>query len=835
MSFINTIEDDSDQVELIVRQRLEAKPGCNIVGFDAYDQASAVTELSTQLSSNSSRIDGIVASLSNTDSNVVAFNSNLLAAIANTASNTVTNASLVSDLRSDVDSNSALTTNLQANTVAITADLASNSALVSGLRTDLDANSIRVSNVETDLSSNATLLSNATARISVVEFDLYDSNGTILSNVSNLNFDMYQANGLVSNLSSNLSNIESNLAEAFQLYSDAVSGNSQAQTTLITAGATVGAGAVLNVVGKIFGFAQQKANQAFADQTRTTVAEVFGSNNWDSITTSNGFSLTHNSNISSLQSQMALVRSHTDTTSARQIKINGNSSNITSLQSNTANLQSLLSNVQSELFTHDTLLALHSNELADNVLSINSLTSSLSDNSSRITQVSSDLASNSARITTVSDDLASNAARLSTLESSSGSSLFTTTITSQRANGQAAALYARDTNNPDRADNIEYNYVLNAPRPGTTTGGIDLFINSANRTDDGGASTATLRNGSGDFRLGNASYDTIIDGSEVVIPQGKSMKLTGNYLHSTAKLYIDRDGVQSWGSTTAYDAFRFFETRNSSGAESFNAVKIGAAGIAIGYDPPTYSNGGTVGFTCSKKVGIGTNSAHTLLHTQSNAGANNAWVDQWKHVFDTNWNFRISQQHNAGSSVPFAIKQRYNSTEYTPITFRGSSMELASNVGIGTDAPDVPLHVTATTSASVGDTHVWVTSSAKSGGYPSGVYDGGFGANISNQQYTYSIKSAGAVSSTRFILHSDERIKKDIVDVEDDEALVKLRMLHPKKYRFIDESAQGAHQVYGFLANEVQEVLPDAVVEHTNEDPIHLPVRKRHEFQCYHF
>ena len=140
-------------------------------------------------------------------------------------------------------------------------------------------------------------------------------------------------------------------------------------------------------------------------------------------------------------------------------------------------------------------------------------------------------------------------------------------------------------------------------------------------------------------------------------------------------------------------------------------------------------------------------------------------------------------------------------------------------VGLGTTSPDVPLHVTATTTAYVGDTHVWVTSSAKSGGYPSGVYDGGFGANISNQQYTYSIKAAGAVSSTRFILHSDSRIKKDIVDVSDDEALVKLRKLHPKKYRFIDESAQGAHQVYGFLANEVQEVLPDAVVEYTNEVP----------------
>ena len=166
MSFINTIEDDSDQVELIVRQRLEAKPGCNIVGFDAFDQATAVTQLSTDLESNSSRIDGIITSLSDTDANVIALNSNLLAAISNTASNTVTNASLASGLRVDVDSHSTLISNLQANTVAIAADLASNSVLVSGLRTDLDA--------------NANLLSNTTARITVVE-----QNTSNLSNLTN--------------------------------------------------------------------------------------------------------------------------------------------------------------------------------------------------------------------------------------------------------------------------------------------------------------------------------------------------------------------------------------------------------------------------------------------------------------------------------------------------------------------------------------------------------------------------------------------------------------------------------------------------------------------------
>ena len=125
MSFINTIEDDSDQVELIVRQRLEAKPGCDIVGFDAVRSSRRVTELSTDLEF-SSRIDGIIASLSDTDANVIALNSNLLTAIANTASNTVTNASLVSGLR-DGCRFELSSRRFQANTVAIAADLSSNS------------------------------------------------------------------------------------------------------------------------------------------------------------------------------------------------------------------------------------------------------------------------------------------------------------------------------------------------------------------------------------------------------------------------------------------------------------------------------------------------------------------------------------------------------------------------------------------------------------------------------------------------------------------------------------------------------------------------------------
>ena len=58
-----------------------------------------------------------------------------------------------------------------------------------------------------------------------------------------------------------------------------------------------------------------------------------------------------------------------------------------------------------------------------------------------------------------------------------------------------------------------YNFILNGPRPGTTTSGAVHFINGSTRTDDGGVSTYTIRNDSGNTRLGNASYSTILEGN----------------------------------------------------------------------------------------------------------------------------------------------------------------------------------------------------------------------------------------------------------------------------------------------------------------------------------
>ena len=58
---------------------------------------------------------------------------------------------------------------------------------------------------------------------------------------------------------------------------------------------------------------------------------------------------------------------------------------------------------------------------------------------------------------------------------------------------------------------------------------------------------------------------------------------------------------------------------------------------------------------------------------------------------------------------------------------------------------------------------------------------------------------------------SDERIKKDITDIDDDLALERLRILKPKQYKYKDEiTREQRDPVWGFIAQEVRETLPYA-------------------------
>jgi hypothetical protein len=59
---------------------------------------------------------------------------------------------------------------------------------------------------------------------------------------------------------------------------------------------------------------------------------------------------------------------------------------------------------------------------------------------------------------------------------------------------------------------------------------------------------------------------------------------------------------------------------------------------------------------------------------------------------------------------------------------------------------------------------------------------------------------------------SDSRIKKDIEDINDETALNKLLLIQPTTYNYIDvEWNKGFGIVYGFIAQQIREVIPEAV------------------------
>jgi hypothetical protein len=67
--------------------------------------------------------------------------------------------------------------------------------------------------------------------------------------------------------------------------------------------------------------------------------------------------------------------------------------------------------------------------------------------------------------------------------------------------------------------------------------------------------------------------------------------------------------------------------------------------------------------------------------------------------------------------------------------------------------------------------------------------------------------------------HSDSRIKKNVVDVPDNLALQLVRDIPSRYYEYIDVVAKGTDKTIGFIAQEVKEVFPMAITQHTKIIP----------------
>jgi len=75
---------------------------------------------------------------------------------------------------------------------------------------------------------------------------------------------------------------------------------------------------------------------------------------------------------------------------------------------------------------------------------------------------------------------------------------------------------------------------------------------------------------------------------------------------------------------------------------------------------------------------------------------------------------------------------------------------------------------------------------------------------------TVSFTHSGIVRTSTFNVVSDGRIKKDIVDIDDEDGLNKILLVQPKKYKYIDET-RGTHNVIGFIGQQIKEIIPETV------------------------
>jgi hypothetical protein len=233
-----------------------------------------------------------------------------------------------------------------------------------------------------------------------------------------------------------------------------------------------------------------------------------------------------------------------------------------------------------------------------------------------------------------------------------------------------------------------------------------------------------------------------------------------------------------------------FEGALSGNASSSNLIKLNNSGgyhhsFYLGF---SFSATGFQNLYTSYKFSVDP-STGTLSATIGDFGSVNVKND----VFSA-----VNQDLNlvARSNMVFKTGTGAATSYYTKMTLTG-----AGNLGIGTGSPVCPLHIS-TTSA---------VSTAAGAGY---WYNGGHGKGYAGAATrSLALKAEGTVwfsGNSGIHVTSDRRVKKNIVEVDDEIALKQLRLIEVMSYDYIDKE-YGDGTTIGFISQQVKEILPMAV------------------------
>lgn len=298
-----------------------------------------------------------------------------------------------------------------------------------------------------------------------------------------------------------------------------------------------------------------------------------------------------------------------------------------------------------------------------------------------------------------------------------------------------------------------------------------------------------------------------------------------------------------------------FRNNNSVGTTAYiDAVaydqSIGATDIRFSTYSGSAWSSNMVTFQHTGRVGIGTTSPAEKLMVIGNIGlgdgtynggvyanSSSTTVDpNWgleiqKTSGVTDWNTRLKYYPNSGNSRKAGIFDSRNNrfSLYSDTNNTPNIIIAYGNVGIGNTSPQTTLHVGTTTTV----TNQFTNQVAASNFFVNGNANGGasffqcktaavninmMGNNdFACNQFTFYHKPlstsqniVGTIttfsSSTQYNTTSDYRLKENIIPLSD--SITRLKQLKPSRFNFIEDPER---TMDGFLAHEVQNIVPEAV------------------------
>jgi DNA-dependent RNA polymerase auxiliary subunit epsilon len=166
----------------------------------------------------------------------------------------------------------------------------------------------------------------------------------------------------------------------------------------------------------------------------------------------------------------------------------------------------------------------------------------------------------------------------------------------------------------------------------------------------------------------------------------------------------------------------------------------------------------------------------------------------------TNGNLNEFKQ-SGGSAMSSTISQ-YTTSALIYQDSTTATFITKGRIGIGKNAtavPIAPLEIQGgATSLNNGTNYGYLRNNASPA-----AYSAGWGA------FALSIYASTIIFAANYVLASDERIKRDITDLSS--TLVLIDKIKPKTYKYRD-TAQGDRITYGFIAQELEQVLPEAIL-----------------------